>query len=88
MMGSLKFLRLVVSHTQLYRKLDEYGQDYHVPVKNMTKQECEWMKSQHLPVTWTMNRLRSDNPAMSLLLKVTQQKQDLVSFHAGPVVKS
>ena len=47
----LKFLRLVVSHTQLYRKLDEYGQDYNVPVKNMMKQECEWMKSQHLSVT-------------------------------------
>ena len=39
MMGSLKLLRLVVSHTQLYRKLDEYGQNYHVPVKNMMKQE-------------------------------------------------
>ena len=42
-MRRLKFLRLVVSHTQPYRKLDEYGQDYDVPVKNMMKQECEWM---------------------------------------------
>ena len=51
MMRRLKALRLVVSHTQLYRKLDEYGQDYDASVKNMMKQECDWMKSQHVPLS-------------------------------------
>ena len=49
-MHRLKSLRLVVSRAQLYRKLDEYDQDY-VSVKNMMKQECDWMKSQHVPLS-------------------------------------
>ena len=55
----------------------------------MMKQECEWMKSQHLPVTMDNEETdESHNPATSLFLKVTQQKQDLVSFHDDPVLKS
>ena len=56
--------RLVVSHTQLYRKLDEYGQDYDASVKNMMKKECDWMKSQHAPLSMndeeTVETLYSD----------------------------
>ena len=44
MMNRLKSLRLVVSH--LYRKLEEYGQDYDKSVISMKKQECECMGSQ------------------------------------------
>ena len=44
-MRRLKVLRLVVSHTQLYRKLDEFGQDYNRSVKAMMEQECDWMES-------------------------------------------
>ena len=40
-----------MSHTQLYRKLDEYGQDYDLSLKNMMTQECDWMKSQHVPLS-------------------------------------
>ena len=34
-----------------------------MPVKNMMKQECEWMKSQHLPVT--MNNEETDESQYS-----------------------
>ena len=44
-MKRLKMLRLVVSHTQLYRKLTEFGHDYDHSVKVMKEQECEWMKA-------------------------------------------
>lgn len=44
-MKRLKILRLVVSHTQLYRKLTEFGQDYDHSVKIMKEQEREWMES-------------------------------------------
>ena len=40
-MKRLKMLRLVVSHTQLYRKLTEFGHDYDHSVKVMKEQECE-----------------------------------------------
>ena len=86
MMRRLKSLRLVVSHTQLYRKLDEYGQDYDASVKNMMKQECDWMKLQHVPLSMNNEELLRRNPVMNLLLKVTQQK--LVSFHVNLVVKN
>ena len=43
-MKRLKMLRLVVAHTQLYRKLTEFGHDYDHSVKLMKEQECEWMK--------------------------------------------
>ena len=42
-MQRLKVLRLVVSHTQLYRKLDEFGKDYDKSVKSMVHQESAWM---------------------------------------------
>ena len=44
-MKRLKVLRLVVSHTQLYRKLTEFGEDYDHSVKIMKEQEREWMES-------------------------------------------
>ena len=46
MMRRLKSLRLVVSHTQLYRKLEEYGEGHDKSVKSMMQKEHEWMESQ------------------------------------------
>jgi hypothetical protein len=45
-MRRLKSLRLVVSHTHLYRKLEEYGNDYDGSVTSMMGQERDWMESQ------------------------------------------
>ena len=46
MMRRLKSLRLVVSHTQLYRKLEEYGEGHDKSVKSMMQKERERMESQ------------------------------------------
>ena len=37
---------LVVSHTHLYSKLEEYGSDYDGSVTSMMGQERDWMESQ------------------------------------------
>ena len=47
-MKRLKILHLVVSHTQLYRKLTEFGHDYDHSVKIMKEQECQWMESKQI----------------------------------------
>ena len=44
-MKRLKMLRLVVSHTQLYRKLTEFGHDHYHSVKVIKEHECKRMKA-------------------------------------------
>ncbi|XP_028416819.1 uncharacterized protein LOC114541027 [Dendronephthya gigantea] len=37
---------MVVSHTHLYKKLEEYGHDYNKSVLDVKKDECDWLNSQ------------------------------------------
>lgn len=66
-------LRLMTSHTHLYAKLEEFGKDYNVAIKNRVADECQYLNMHHRP---TAPLAQNSHLATSANLELVNQEAE------------